>query len=70
MSLASNSTVFKEQSRQEITMARVDRQSCVMWLFLRKSAGKRSGGGPVKGPLWSFLMGQKKRKKDPILLAE
>ena len=29
--------------------------------IFRKSAGKRSGGGPVKGPLWSFLLtGQKK----------
>ena len=60
-SVTSNSMVFKEHSCQEITMAGVDRQSCVMWLFLRKSAGKRSGGGPVKGPLWSFLLtGQKK----------
>ena len=44
MSLASNSTVFKEQSRQEITMARVDRQSCVMWLFLEKVQEKDQEG--------------------------
>ena len=46
--------VFKEHSCQEITAAQTGRQSYVMGFISRKNVGKRSGGGPVRGPL-SFI---------------
>ena len=55
--------IFKEHSCQEITAAQVGRQSYVVGFISRKNVGKRSGGGPVRGPFCFYLMEHKRKEK-------